>query len=277
LKFQYLVTHDEKEDIPALITGVLFLSLGLFAVLYNMVKGVGIGTGRAFLVPVLFSLVAYLFLPDNLFGGGMMTMRMQWIFYILLAIFFTAIIGQPVLKASVGVFCFILFLAFGFIRMYYGQLASDGVEDYVSARKFIRPYATVLPLSFAHSGRLGPGEPIINRNWVFVHAGEYLAAYRPLILLENYEANTGYFPLLWKADKNPFQHMGRGEGFESEMPDADLAGYEQTSGVNVDYVLTWCYDSTRAPANRLMDYVKSNYSLLYTSPTGRTVLYARNK
>ena len=41
----------------------------------------------------------------------------------------------------------------------------------------------------------------VSGNWLAGHFSNYLGANKPMVILENYEASTGYFPLKWNIDR----------------------------------------------------------------------------
>ena len=53
---------------------------------------------------------------------------------------------------------------------------------------------------------------------LFSHAAGYLGVEKRLVLLDNYEANTGYFPLRWRPEVNPYVHLGPFAAQESQPP-----------------------------------------------------------
>jgi hypothetical protein len=100
-----------------------------------------------------------------------------------------------------------------------------------------------------------------------------------LVILDNYEANMGYFPLRWTGNTNPYIHLGKDEGIEGDPPSADIEAYRKTTGVTIDYITFWCFDSSALQNehfNALYAQIKSGYHLVYTSPTRRTILFEKN-
>jgi hypothetical protein len=94
----------------------------------------------------------------------------------------------------------------------------------------------------------------------------------------NYEAATGYFPVLYRPEVNPYDHMGLlpavpDRGLESTPPRIDIAGYQRVTGQRVDYVLVWSPPDPEATRAQLGD---SGYERVYTSARhGLAQLYRR--
>jgi hypothetical protein len=152
------------------------------------------------------------------------------------------------------------------------------VKDYLSAANYIKPYSVILPLDFFPCGKDAHGNVIADRNWLFSHASQYMGTEKPLIILDNYEANTGYFPLVWKEEVNPYHHLCTNGSIESQPPYATIGDYKNKTGVSIDYILMWCYDSSAlkdADFRKLYAEINGEYHLVYTSQTGHIVLYGK--
>ena len=157
---------------------------------------------------------------------------------------------------------------------------SAGAADYLTAEKYINPYSVVLPLDFSPSGNDEHGHIIADGNFVYSHASEYMGLKKPLIILDNYEANMGYFPLRWNAVISPYDHLSKEEGIEGVPPYATIRKYKQETGVTIDYIVMWCYNKSflqNEHFRTLYTEINEQYHIIYRSPTGRTELYALNK
>jgi hypothetical protein len=53
-------------------------------------------------------------------------------------------------------------------------------------------------------------------------------------VLDNYEANTNYFPLKWHDGINPHKHLSRKRGIEGVPPSAAINEYRLKNGVVID-------------------------------------------
>jgi hypothetical protein len=72
-----------------------------------------------------------------------------------------------------------------------------------------------------------------------MHGADYLAAEKPLIILSNYEANAGFFPLIWHYEKNPFAHLAIESGIEGQAPNVSLRKYAEAFRHWI--LTTYCY------------------------------------
>jgi hypothetical protein len=269
-------THHNMEDIAMRIVTYSLIILFIFLLVYRLVKHFKVIKTDALLLPVLCTICIYFVFPENI-GGGLITMRTH-IALFMLAVLYISVYLKPLYQKIYSIALFVLFLYLSGVRFYYGQLSSEAATDYVSAAKYIQPGAVILPLSFQHGGETPDRVKILDRNWSFVHAAQYIALEKkPLILLDNYEANTRYFPFLWKWPLNPFAHLASGEGIESQRPFALIREYEQKTGATVNNVVTWCHDPEydTGHVKVMMDEIRAHYNRVYISASNRTVVYTR--
>jgi len=122
--------------------------------------------------------------------------------------------------------------------------ANDYLREMVQVVNSIEPDHTLLPLNFMQSGVSPDGKLLSERVGPFRHAAGYIAAEKHIVNLKNYEASTGYFPMLYRPEVNPYQLMGMDErvldhGLDTVPPRVDFLTYAAKTGKSVDYVLIW--------------------------------------
>ena len=116
--------------------------------------------------------------------------------------------------------------------------------------------------------------------WLFIHAGDYMGAEKPLILLNNYEASSGAFPLIYRKGYNPLDLIGTNEGLEFEPPSVELAPFEQKTGLRIDYVVAWCRklaDSSHRYWKHSDHQLRTQYHLIHSSEDERIEVFQRNE
>ena len=278
--FKYLISASGKEFFFAAISGIAIISFFIAAVFLRFRNGFKVNKYDGFLLSLVFVFGVYLLFPEQFMGRViLMAMRVQLFVFLLLAV--CAGYMLPVhLKNAGGGILFACFLGISIAKLTYLMPASAGVADYLSGAKYIKPYSVILPLDFAPAGIGENGAPIAEKNYIFTHAAEYIGAGKPLIFLDNYEALAGYFPLLWTYKTNPYAHLSREEGIEGLPPCADIEAYEKSSGEQIDYVIMWCYNPTflnKGHYQYLAAQIAAHYHLINTSPSGRALLYERNR
>jgi len=280
IEFRYIVNITHGEDFLAAITGVLLVTLFCLS-LAKYRKGIKIHKYDGFLFSLAFVTFVYLFFPEDFLGRLILiTLRVQLFVFIVMACCISYMLPSQKLKNISGIILFLVFIGLSIARIPCQARVSGGVADYVSSAPFIKPYSVVLPLDFSPNGKDAKGNMLADRNWLFCHASQYLGTFKPLIVLDNYEANMGYFPISWNADVNPYNHLSKEEGIEGQPPFATIAEYKKNTGVTIDYILMWCYDTSFLQNEHFKTFyaeINRQYHIIYTSPTGNTILYALNQ
>ena len=231
-----------------------------------------------FFFGVAMGLVYYYFhAPNTAMGGSSIAIRVQYLPFLMLLFWLASVPWHSSVRwlsiAAMSVLCAGLIA----LKLPAHIAASGLVSEYMTALPYIAPHAVVLPLSYSHQGKNTDGNPIADRAHYFLHAADYMGATQPLILLDNYEGDTGYFPLLWLQNKNPFQYLSTHEGQENLPPSVAIAAYESKSSVSIDYILLLCldHDFIHHPYTLNLLSQLTTYDLIYTSAYKRVLLYKK--
>jgi hypothetical protein len=219
------------------------------------------------LLVALVWLATYLVAPETnlvseggMRGGGFMLERLQ-LFPLFGFVLWIAAqpLGRAMFAGSVAATAIPVFLLAG-MRLQYYEAANAQLTEYVAAGSTMKSGATLLPLHLRKGGLLaisvsstdpasaggGSGWTKVHRRgsstgcgWPlnrFVHplrhASNYLALEYGVHSLRNYEANMGYFPLLFRPGRNPYRQLGAIEKAPPSVP----FGRPKSQ---VDYVLLW--------------------------------------
>jgi hypothetical protein len=279
VQFKYLVNVTHHEDYFALTAGVLLLLLFSIGVV-KRIQLKKIHKYDGFLLSFLFALFVYLFFPESFLGHLILiSMRAQLFVFIMIVCCIGYLVPEGKIRSIGSYTLFGCFLGLSAFRIACQLSASEGVTDYLAAGSYIKPNSVVLPFYFDPEGKDAHGHKIADGNYLFAHTADYLGTDKPLIMLDNFEAYMGYFPLRWVDKTNPYYHLGRYDGIEGSLPLADINRYKQVTGVTIDYVLMWCFDSSALKTeyfSALYAQIQSGYHVAYTSPTRRTVLFEKN-
>lgn len=280
VKFSYGICYSSQEAIFVTASGVLITLLLLISVYQRIRAGKKVTEYDGYLLAALVIGLAYVYFPEEFMGRIIIiAMRTQPFLYFM-ALCLLALLLPKRIKNAAGWVILFLFLGMSWQRFTVIKTMSNGVEEIVSACKNIKPYSTVLPLYFNKSGLTPKGDTIADKNWVFCHTAQYAGCSKPLIFLDNYEANTGYYPLFWQANINPYHLLGINQGFEDIPPAANIDAYTASTGKTVDYIVTWCMPDS-IPNNNgyavLHSQIVKNYNLIFTSASHRVQLYQLNK
>lgn len=161
--------------------------------------------------------------PDGA-SAGMMTDRLVVLFFIFLLMLFLAMpIAKDVLVVSV-----FLILAIQF-RMYFKTHKDIQSELSLNAEKMhnasnsIKEHSVVLPINMSD-------------NWFDVHLSNYLGIDKELVILENYEANVGWFPLKWNLKQMPKLMLGSKSNLNNSYW---ISNNESVNEKKIDYVVLY--------------------------------------
>ena len=234
-----------------------------------------------FFLAFLLALLMYFIQPGSIGGAGILYIRLQFIPYLMLILWLASIPFSDKIAKRILFPAVIIPLALLTLRAPHHRLASEAVQEYLSVREHIPNRSTVLPLSFAHQGLTPEGAFVANRIWLYMHAADYLGSDRSLVMLGNYEAGLGYFPIVWKEDKQPFFHIATNEGIEGRPPSVDLLSYKQKTGGSIDYVLTWCLDNPEFAdhpnTQSVNEQLAKGYEWVFSSENGLAKLFKRKE
>jgi len=207
------------------------------------------------------AVITFLFLttPANS-GAGMMEARYALLlFYVL--IFWIATRG--ISGASVRL-CVIILLTISSVNHIIHHKKGQSMLDkrarsiYESA-EHIDPYSLVLPVD-------------LTEHYLMEHFSNYLGVETPLIILENYEALLGWFPVMWRHERVPTFYVGDKSELESlKWIPGSVDGGNQT----IDYVFIYGDMSLLETEkwNELQDILRKFYHLVYASEKDRERVY----
>ncbi len=276
----FIVSYDYREYYLTALLAALFAVLLLrggkrLLSAKNRYRDIGAG--------VLAYLILYAALPEMLFSGGLLSIRVGLFLLLLFMLWLAA--NHDLWRLRFGVQACAYAVTIGLLISHvprYFEL-DDYLREYVSAAAHIRPDSTLLPVSFEHRGRRADGVEIIATQKVspFLHAAGYIAAARRVVEFTNYEASTGYFPLVFRAAVNPYVHLGDPEGVPTAgyMPSIRSLEFPGASGGSVDYILVWgrmLREKNGGGTGAIMDLIKQKYVLVHVSrPRGLAELWRR--
>lgn len=224
----------------------------------------------AWLLGAALMVLAYLILPDAISGGSVIRPRWGIFSYLLLIGGLTAVTYPP--RARVGLLAAattvaVLLLAFRYAKY---QTMQSALADYLSAAAPIQTGASLLPFIYSQPTHMPDGHEYPSTYNMLSHAASYLSLDRQLLNLENYEAETNYFPLLWRPGHLPIQQPNG----TPARPTAVLLAHPAS------YVLLWGSKQPSATGSatdrRIISvYLTRYYQLTYRSPSGLLELYGR--
>lgn len=233
----------------------------------------------ALLPAALGCLALYFFAPNSLAGGGWVSHRLNLLFFLLLLSWLAT---QPwpakarQAAVSLGVAASLLLLGLHWTTY---RRIEPYLEEYLELASQVPAGSTLLPLTSTPWGFERQGRPLSVKVRPFLNAAAYVGPEGDdaVVLLNNYQAGKGYFPVVYRAEVDPFRHLAPGGGFRAVPPRVDLAAYSRTTRVPVHFVLTWGFDQT-PPADpgtqAILAQLRNGYEPVATSaPSGLGKLY----
>jgi hypothetical protein len=147
------------------------------------------------ILSLLFLLIIYFMAPDSAGSATYINLRILLLFWVILILFLSSIkipdeVGMVAAALVLFVNIFVLSSNFDDFR-----IRNQVAVACQSASFAIPENALVLPVNFTHDIMLG-------------HAEDYVATDRRILLTHNSEAETRYFPVIWKNNVHPDFYIG---------------------------------------------------------------------
>ncbi|MDZ4664325.1 MAG: hypothetical protein SGJ15_05565 [Bacteroidota bacterium] len=200
-------------------------------------------------------LALYLIIPD-MYSVGMMSSRFLYFFFLFL-ILWLLLQNTKVIKLLM-VLCIIVTVFFERDRRHIQILnqMNSKLKLVEQASLLIVPNSIVLPLDF--SG-----------NWLERHFAHYIGADKSLIILDNYEATVGWFPLKWRASTIPKYLLGESETVDGIYDCINKQGISKP----IDYIFMYG-DRRRISDNpQFVNILSKHYKKMITAENGMCSVY----
>lgn len=280
LRMDQLIVFEGAEG--ALFRMVVLLLAALLGVaVWKKRTFVPTSTGALLLTLLTCCVGIHFFVSDQLAGGAYLTSRMALIAWMMFALYLSTR-ELPVRFAAAGsIGAAVLSISLLVIRYPAHARCGEQAAAYIEQCSAIPDGSTFLPLCFSDRGQLG-NEKLSPHISVFKHMSGYVAAARPLISLDNYEANTAYFQTAWLPSVNPFTQLCASGNcnIEGRPTSADIAGYQTRAQRSIDFVLLWG-DPARAAQQpgyaEFMRYLETQCALVDPTSTQVFGLFAKKK
>jgi hypothetical protein len=207
----------------------------------------------------LFVLVLFFLIPNGA-SAGMMSDRLCVLFFIFL------ILWLAIQSLQKWFYFIIMFLTLGLnilllIEHYPSYVGlSDTADEIYKVSNHIKDESIVYSINWTD-------------NWMLGHSADYLGAEKRVILLDNYEPNYKWFPLLRREDNFPKVLLGDQQYVKDTWwysnPDSRFTR-------SIDYIMIFGNTGLLNDPikHELKDALEKNYDLAYTSENNSYMLYA---
>jgi hypothetical protein len=211
------------------------------------------------LIPVFAALILF-FITPNSSGAGMMSDRYLLLLFVFVLIWisYRTEIKKPERFILVGFVIIHLWMTLFLHMKPIVRLARNADTIYASA-EHIEPYNLVLPVNLSDS-------------WLETHFSNYLGSDKPMIILENYEARVGWFPLKWNPEKIPTILLGD----QNSIPGVQwVSGYDSSKSRQIDVVFLYGRMArlNDADLDSLKHILDTYYTLAYRSDNDYARVY----
>lgn len=208
------------------------------------------------LLIALLLLVLYFILPDSSGYASYITVRLQLMAMVLLIVWIAA---RPLaLHTSLPFVAMALLVQYVRLDHFAETMAplAERQDQLLLAADQLPEGAIVLPIS-------------TEDNWLLGHASSLLAVERDVVLLDNYECNTGYFPLVWcpGLPEALRSHIGGGD----RCLDWLRQHIERNAAPRIDRIVLIGYgkDSVSCGAKNLRDVLSTRFAPGYANAYAR--------
>lgn len=202
------------------------------------------------LIITVIILLLYFVLPDSNSSAGYVSIRLGLIFFIILTIWLACQKYQKWL--IIPVVAAVLFLNLK-LNIYYSKSMKELNKIAINcnaASSYIPENSIVLPLRYSDL-------------WLAGHYSNYLGIDKPMIILENYECGTGYFPLKWNNDSIPNTLLGNIES--NKISCLQWRSNSENKSERIDYVFILGNLDMKSDSCSLIvkTHILENYKLIY--------------
>ncbi|MEI6823849.1 MAG: hypothetical protein WCL51_18110 [Bacteroidota bacterium] len=236
---------------------IIFIVL-IISLLFNLInKNSRNSTYKRFISSIsilIFTIVIfilYFILPDEMAGGGYISIRLNLLLFLFFIIFLSYFEVNKILLSS----AFILTLIIHISLMSYHVINMNSLNKYTdemyNCNKFIKENSTILTINKTD-------------NWMQSHLSNYAGLNNNIILSDNYEAYNSYFPLLWK--NNSFMNykffLESSSGFDNK-----LINTNRESQSSPDYILLYGNNPLKSDncESEIKITIDTNYILIHNS------------
>ena len=273
-----LALFDTRERYLAAALSLLLVAAVLWAIRQHFIQRRWTFLDGLLVVTVLYAILA-LVAPDKIAGGGLMVDRLVLYPFLVLILWLGTRVYQQSERRIVQTVSTAITLVFLFSRIVNYARVNDYLAEYLSVGPQVPAGSTLLSLPFSNRIYAPDGSIVSSRVFPMNHASGFLAVQRGLVDLTNYEAGTGYFPILFRPNRRLLSEAPPSRDIDTP-PIADFIDYpDRSGGGSVDFVLLWLVRPEQLSdpdAKAIFRQLDERYEQIYTSrPRGYAKLYRR--
>lgn len=272
-----LVSFENREVIFSAGLSLLIFVLCATVLVQRWRDNTGLFSYDALLLACVACVLMLLFIPETMLisdngmaGGSYLQKRIQpYPVYVILLWLAAQNLGRYAYNtARVGA----VIIAGGLLTLHsfkYAEINQD-IAEYLSVGSHIEAGSAVLPIHLRRGGVATDGAPVSDYVNVYWHLSNILGFSRHLLILDNFEATMGYFPLIFRSDRMPYLPPVKIEGEKALLsigpPNVEVLPLIQKLGLQPEYVLVWLgRESGWGDSEYLYEWLRTNYKKIYVS------------
>lgn len=243
---------------------MLFINLAFIISLYVVIRKQELNhklkTNLTLFSFLIILLLLYFIMPDTAGQGGIISARIEFIFLIYLLItIVTNIKSMPILSMLLVVLSYYQINKRHSYQKRNILECSKTISEIKYISNLISENSIVLPINYSD-------------NWLFLHTPNIIGFDKKVIIMENYEASSDHFPLIWK-EKSEFL-----EPFKNNFQNARISEYNNAfPDKKIDYLLINNFPKFLKSEMYLNSNINTDYRLLYHSKDSIFSLYQLNR
>ncbi len=210
----------------------------------------------------LLILIMYLILPDETNGGGFISSRLNFMFFISFTLGLASL--NQFKFINIIFVALVLFMFHKQLFYYYSGMAllNKNAETLIKINDYIDENACLISVDKT-------------QNWMQGHLCNYVGVDKTVIMQHNYEASKKYFPLIWNTKQKPELFFGNLKAYN---PCVWLMPSENGVSKEADYVLIYGNNLLGEPCDSLINNaIESNYTLYFKSSDDFVKLYKKSQ
>lgn len=275
---EVLVAFSTKHELLAVAPMVALIAYIAIALIWQ--RRAFRSEPRAFLVASAALVLAALYwvMPTNVAGGGFLTGRLALLAAVM-SIAAAAALPRHFLRFVPLVAIVSLLGSVGLRQNEYSGFSSD-IEELMEARPFLTNDDVVLGLILCDERDAGCASARASVTHPLSQATGFLMAHTGAADLTLYEGFFNYFPLQFRENTSPLNRLFATAATTSSLPAVDVAGYERATGVDVDVIVIWGWDTVVDDASlTALDDLRADlaagYRLVHESQRGHVSVFER--
>lgn len=205
-------------------------------------------------------LILYLILPDSFHGyWSFISSRLLLFFFLILIVWIAS--REMIPEIKIPVLLIILVLNSFLLSIYFPAVKENNrvALEVERASMLIPPYSTVLPVNQSDK-------------WIYGHLSNYLGINKPVLILENYEAELDYFPVNWNHSEISSMLFG-----QNNSPDGCLSWPTNTANdpeiIDFIFIIRNTTNNDDSCSISTDEILSRDYELIYNSDNGEFELF----